>query len=44
VHHTSLNKVILAEHRANDPLRGTNDQTEAIQAFLEKRRPKFTGN
>ena len=44
VHHTSLNKVILAEHRANDPLRGTNDQTEAIQAFLEKRRPKFTGS
>ena len=44
VHHTSLNKVILAEHRANDPLRGTNDQTEAIQAFLEKRLPKFTGS
>ena len=43
VHHTSLNKVILAEHRANDPLRGTNDQKEAVQAFLEKRSPKFTG-
>jgi len=43
VHHTSLNKVILAEHRANDPLRGTNDQKEAVQAFLEKRPPKFTG-
>ena len=43
IHHTSLNKVILAEHRANDPLRGTSDQKEAIQAFLEKRTPKFTG-
>ena len=42
-HYPDLNQVIMTEHRANDPVRGTADQTEAIQAFLEKREPKFTG-
>ena len=42
-HYPDLDQVIMTEHRANDPVRGTADQTEAIQAFLEKREPKFTG-
>ena len=42
-HHPDLNHVIETEHRANDPVRGTADQREAVQAFLEKREPKFTG-
>ena len=43
-HYPDLNQVIEAEHRANDAVRGTADQKEAVQAFLEKREPKFTGN
>jgi 2-(1,2-epoxy-1,2-dihydrophenyl)acetyl-CoA isomerase len=43
-HYPDLNRVIEVEHRANDPLRGTSDQTEAVQAFLEKRTPNFTGS
>jgi 2-(1,2-epoxy-1,2-dihydrophenyl)acetyl-CoA isomerase len=43
-HYPDLNRVIETEHRANDPVKGTSDQMEAIQAFLEKREPKFTGS
>ena len=43
-HHPDLNQVIHTEHRANDAVRGTSDQSEAVQAFLEKREPKFTGD
>ena len=42
-HYPDLNKVIETEHRANDRIRGTADQTEAVQAFLEKRPPNFVG-
>ena len=42
-HYPDLNRVIETEHRANDAVRGTADQQEAVQAFLEKREPKFTG-
>ncbi len=43
-HYPDLNQVIQAEHRANDAVRGTADQKEAVQAFLEKGQPKFTGS
>ena len=43
-HYPDLNRVIETEHRANYPVKGTSDQMEAIQAFLEKREPKFTGS
>ncbi len=43
-HYPDLNQVIETEHRANDAIRGTADQTEAVQAFLEKRASKFTGS
>ena len=42
-HYPDLNQVIEAEHRANDAVRGTADQKEAVQAFLEKREPNFKG-
>ena len=42
-HYPDLNQVIESEHRANDAVRGTADQKEAVQAFLEKRTPDFTG-
>ena len=43
-HYPDLNRVIETEHRANDAVRGTADQKEAVQAFLEKREPEFTGS
>ncbi len=43
-HYPDLNRIIEAEHRANDAVRGTADQREAVQAFVEKREPKFTGS
>ena len=43
-HLPDLSHVIKTEHRANDPLRGTNDQQEAVEAFLEKREPEFSGS
>ncbi len=43
-HLPNLSQVIQTEHRANDPLRGTNDQREAVEAFLEKREPEFSGS
>ena len=43
-HYPDMNQVIGAEHQANDAVRGTADQREAVQAFLEKREPKFTGS
>lgn len=43
-HLPDLSQIIQTEHRANDPLRGTNDQREAVEAFLEKREPKFSGS
>jgi 2-(1,2-epoxy-1,2-dihydrophenyl)acetyl-CoA isomerase len=42
--HPDLHQVIVTEHQASSPLRGTTDQKEAVQAFLEKREPKFTGS
>ena len=42
-HYPDLNQVIETEHRANDPVHGTADQKEAVQAFLEKREPRFKG-
>jgi len=42
-HYADLHRVIEAEHRANDAVRGTADQKEAAQAFLDKREPNFTG-
>ncbi len=43
-HYPDLSQVIEAEHRANDAVRGTADQQEAVRAFVEKRDPKFTGS
>ena len=43
-HYPDLNRVIEMEHRANDAVRGTADQKEAVQAFLEKREPEFNGS
>ena len=38
-----LGRVIEAEHFANAPMHDTVDRLEAVNAFLEKREPKFTG-
>ena len=42
-HSADLTNVIELEHLANQAVRGTADQKEAVQAFLEKRKPNFTG-
>ncbi|MDA0262712.1 MAG: enoyl-CoA hydratase/isomerase family protein [Chloroflexi bacterium] len=42
-HYADLEQVIESEHRANVAIRGTADQKEAVDAFLEKREPRFTG-
>lgn len=42
--HPDLHEVIVTEHQASSTLRGTADQKEAVQAFLDKRTPKFTGS
>ncbi|MDA1127595.1 MAG: hypothetical protein O2913_02710 [Chloroflexi bacterium] len=44
LNYTDLNQVIRAEHRANDAVRGPAVQKEAVQAFLEKCEPRFTGS
>ena len=36
-----LRRVIEAEHFANGPIHDTMDRLEAVNAFLEKREPKF---
>ena len=42
-HCPDLRNIIELEHSANEAVRGTADQKEAILAFLEKRKPNFTG-
>ena len=42
-HYANLRDIIELEHSANEVVRGTADQKEAVQAFLEKRKPNFTG-
>ena len=42
-HYPDLKNVIELEHLANEAVRGTADQKEAVQAFLEKREPNFVG-
>ena len=42
-HCPDLRNIIELEHSANEAVRGTTDQKEAILAFLEKRKPNFTG-
>ena len=42
-HSPDLRNVIELEHLANEAVRGTADQKEAVQAFLEKREPNFVG-
>jgi enoyl-CoA hydratase len=41
--HASLDDAIATERRAVNACAGTKDQAEGMQAFLEKRRPVFTG-
>jgi len=41
--HASLEEAIAAERRAVRACSGTKDQAEGMSAFLEKRRPIFTG-
>ena len=43
-HLADLSLVSQSEDSANAPLRGTKDLQEAVEAFLEKREPKFTGS
>ena len=42
-HSPDLRNVIELEQLANEAVRGTADQKEAVQAFLEKREPNFVG-
>ncbi len=42
-HGPSLDRVIQAEHEANAPARGSEDQREAVLSFIERRRPVYKG-
>ena len=39
----SLETALMLERKANQLLFATRDQKEGMQAFIEKRRPKFEG-